>query len=126
MFLDEARIAARLNYPNVIQTVEVGQVDEEYYLAMEYLEGQPLSRIISTSAYGMTPGMHLSIISEALNGLHYPRAQRLRRHAAERGSPRRDPAQRVRDVHGPGQSHGLRRREGGGAHRGDEVRRDQG
>jgi eukaryotic-like serine/threonine-protein kinase len=71
MFLDEARIAARLNHPNVIQTLEVGQVDEEYYLAMEYLEGQPFSRIISASAYGMPLGMHLSIISEALNGLHY-------------------------------------------------------
>lgn len=71
MFLDEARIAARLNHPNVIQTLEVGQVDDEFYLAMEYLDGQPFSRVISASAFGMPLGMHLSIISESLNGLHY-------------------------------------------------------
>jgi eukaryotic-like serine/threonine-protein kinase len=71
MFLDEARIAARLNHPNVIQTLEVGQENEDYFLAMEYLDGQPFSRILTRSAFGMPLGMHLSVIADALNGLHY-------------------------------------------------------
>ena len=45
MLVDEARIAARLNHPNVVQTNEVGQVGNQYFIAMEYLDGQPLHRI---------------------------------------------------------------------------------
>src|SRR5215475_13051176 len=45
MLLDEARIAARLNHPNVVQTNEVGEVEGRYYIAMEYLDGQPLHRV---------------------------------------------------------------------------------
>src|SRR5215467_1470309 len=44
MLMDEARIAARLNHPNVIQANEVGHEGDEYYIAMEYLDGQPLSK----------------------------------------------------------------------------------
>jgi serine/threonine-protein kinase len=40
MFLDEARLAARLNHQNVVQTNEVGCIDGRYFIAMEYLEGQ--------------------------------------------------------------------------------------
>src|SRR5579863_91615 len=46
MFLDEARLAARLNHPNVVQTFEVDEDRGVYYIAMEYLEGQPLSRVL--------------------------------------------------------------------------------
>src|SRR5688572_11816778 len=45
MFLDEARLAARLNHPNIVGTYEVGEVDNQFYIAMEYLEGQPLTRM---------------------------------------------------------------------------------
>src|SRR5580704_1260135 len=45
MFLDEARLAARLNHPNVVHTYEVGEEDGSYFIAMEYLEGQPLNAI---------------------------------------------------------------------------------
>src|SRR5215467_6872242 len=44
MLMDEARIAARLNHPNIIQANEVGHEGDEYYIAMEYLDGQPLSK----------------------------------------------------------------------------------
>ncbi len=39
MFLNEGRVAARLNHPNVCQVFELGEVDGEVFLAMEYLEG---------------------------------------------------------------------------------------
>jgi serine/threonine-protein kinase len=45
MLVDEARISARLNHPNVVQTNEVGSVGNQYFLAMEYLDGQPLHRV---------------------------------------------------------------------------------
>ena len=50
MFMQEARLAARLNHPNVVATYEVGQADDGMFLAMEYLEGQPLSRIVRALA----------------------------------------------------------------------------
>src|SRR5678809_59475 len=45
MLMDEARLAARLNHPNVVQMIEVSEIDGVPFLAMEYLDGQPLNRI---------------------------------------------------------------------------------
>jgi eukaryotic-like serine/threonine-protein kinase len=74
MFLDEARLAARLSHPNVVQTYEVGEDQGRYFMAMEYLEGQTLHRTISAlrrRARAMTRPLHLRAISEVLLGLHY-------------------------------------------------------
>ncbi len=45
-FLDEARIAGALNHPNIVQIYEVGDVDGNFYIAMEYVEGKHLGQII--------------------------------------------------------------------------------
>src|SRR6476469_4506770 len=45
MFLDEARLAARLSHPNVVQTNEVGQEGSNSFIAMEYLAGQSLDSL---------------------------------------------------------------------------------
>jgi serine/threonine-protein kinase len=73
MFLDEARLAARLSHPNVVQTNEVGQEGERYFIAMEYLEGQPLNRIIHRlqKSGGFSLAMHAKVIADALAGLHH-------------------------------------------------------
>ncbi len=73
MFLDEARLAARLSHPNVVQTNEVGQDGERYFIAMEYLEGQPLNRIVHRLQKngGMALPLQIKILSEALAGLHH-------------------------------------------------------
>ncbi len=73
MLLDEARLAARLSHPNVVQTNEVGSYAGRPALVMEYLEGQPLSAVLSRSRNGerMPLSMHLKIIAEALVGLDY-------------------------------------------------------
>jgi serine/threonine-protein kinase len=73
MFLDEARLAARLNHPNVVQTNEVGEDGRRYFIAMEYLEGQPLNRIVQRLAKDgrLTLPMHVRILIDALAGLHY-------------------------------------------------------
>ncbi len=73
MFLDEARLAARLSHPNVVQTNEVGQEGDRYFIAMEYLEGQPLNRVLHRIGRdgGLTLTMHLRIIIDMLVGLHH-------------------------------------------------------
>jgi len=74
MFLDEARLAARLNHPNVVHTYEVGAEDEAYFIAMEYLEGQSLNKIIKESHKRGEPFDQLlcaRISSDALAGLHH-------------------------------------------------------
>jgi serine/threonine-protein kinase len=69
MFLNEARIAARLNHPNVVQTNEVSEQDDEYFIAMEYLEGQSLYAI---GRRGRIPlAIHLHVLAEACEGLQY-------------------------------------------------------
>ena len=71
MFLDEARISSRLSHPNVIQTLEVGQAADDYFLAMEYLEGESFGRVLSRSSPGMPLNMHLTVLAEALSGTDY-------------------------------------------------------
>jgi serine/threonine-protein kinase len=46
MFLDEARIAAGLSHPNIVQTFEVNQLDGNPYIVMEYARGPTLSTVI--------------------------------------------------------------------------------
>ena len=74
MFLDEARLAARLNHPNVVQTNEVGEDGRRFFICMEYLEGQPFNRILhaaSAPRAALTLGMQLRILVDALAGLHH-------------------------------------------------------
>jgi serine/threonine protein kinase len=74
MFLDEARLAARLNHPNVVHTYEVGEHEGAYFIAMEYLEGQPLNKIIRELAKRgeeLEPPQCARIVSDALLGLHH-------------------------------------------------------
>ena len=75
MFLDEARLAARLSHPNVVQTNEVGEEGGHYFIAMEYLEGQSLDHLVRRAAKatpaGIPLGIHLRIVYDALAGLHH-------------------------------------------------------
>ncbi len=72
MFLDEARLAARLNHPNIVQTYEVGEADGKYFIAMEYLEGQSLKAVERRlSPGGLSQMQHLRIISDVAKGLHH-------------------------------------------------------
>ena len=50
MFLDEARVAGRLNHPNIIQTDEVGHSRDRYYIVMEYLEGVTLGELMAAAS----------------------------------------------------------------------------
>jgi serine/threonine protein kinase/ABC-type branched-subunit amino acid transport system substrate-binding protein len=73
MFLEEARLTARLNHPNVVQTNDVGEDLGRYYIAMEYLEGQTFERTRrARNANTLFPlNMRLQMLVDVLSGLHY-------------------------------------------------------
>src|SRR5215471_14132819 len=74
MFLDEARIAAALNHPNIAQIYELGQVDGLYFLAMEYVHGASLRDVVrhACEAQREIPlGLKCRIIAEAAAGLNF-------------------------------------------------------
>ena len=71
MFLDEARLAARLNHPNVVQTHEVGEDGGRYFIAMEYLDGQPLNKVRSRAGASFSPSMQARVLADVLAGLHH-------------------------------------------------------
>jgi serine/threonine-protein kinase len=74
MFLNEARLAARLNHPNIVQTYEVGEDAGLHVIVMEYLEGQSLAHVLTRAAARKTRmpmAMHVSILCDMLAGLHY-------------------------------------------------------
>src|SRR4030095_4343370 len=73
MFLDEARIAARITHANVCQVYELGEVDGQYFLAMEYLEGIPLTTVLrKITKDGRMPDLRLvtALVVQACEGLH--------------------------------------------------------
>ena len=72
MFLDEARIAARLNHPNIVQTYEVGSDGDRTFIAMEYLEGQPLNAIFRrVGRKNISLELHLRMLADVLGGLEH-------------------------------------------------------
>src|SRR6478609_2122263 len=73
MFLDEARLSARLHHANVVETHEVAQEDGHTFMVMEYLEGQSLHRILHRLRRhgGLPKAMHFQILADMLAGLHH-------------------------------------------------------
>jgi serine/threonine protein kinase len=73
MFLDEARLAALIHHPNVVPILEVGESEAGYYLVMEYVEGDTLSKIVARAmSLGQMPPRQviLRMMLDALAGLH--------------------------------------------------------
>jgi eukaryotic-like serine/threonine-protein kinase len=74
MFFEEARVAARLSHPNVVQTIEVGSQDRRHFLAMEYVEGPSLQRFARRAHRLGKPvplSVHLYLLVEILSALEY-------------------------------------------------------
>lgn len=74
MFLDEARLAARLNHPNIVQTNEVGNDGDRYFMAMDYLDGRGLDQVrrrTKVAGFGLSVSMQLRVICDMLAGLEY-------------------------------------------------------
>ncbi len=71
MFFEEARLAARLHHKNVVQTNEVDVAEGQYYIAMEYLDGQPLSRLLRQHKSTLPVPVVARVVMDSLAGLHY-------------------------------------------------------
>ena len=74
MFLDEARIAARLNHPNIAQIYDLGRTEETLYIAMEHVSGRNLQQILfrEFEKKRQIPIHHVcKILAGVCEGLHY-------------------------------------------------------
>ncbi len=85
MFLDEARLAARVQHPNVVPTLDVVAVSGELFLVMEYVPGESLSRLfraLRDRGHRIPLRITSSIIAGVLHGLHAAHEAK-----TERGDP---------------------------------------
>jgi serine/threonine-protein kinase len=73
MFLDEARLAARIRHPNVVPTLDVVAIKGELFLVMEYVHGETLSRLVRAAVQRgnkIPPQIVVAIMAGVLHGLH--------------------------------------------------------
>lgn len=74
MFLDEARLVARLSHPNCVHIYDLGRERSSYYISMEYIFGETLWNLLATVARIQValPCDHVaSIVASACDGLHH-------------------------------------------------------
>ncbi len=75
MLLDEARVAALVKHPNVVDIYDLGEVDGRYFIAMEYLEGEPLLGLLRAGRDGkrldaLSTARLISDTAEGLDAAH--------------------------------------------------------
>ena len=73
MFLDEARLAGRLDHPNIAQVLDLGEADGEHFMAMEYVHGVNVRDLLARAeeAGALPLDAALTIVVDACRGLHY-------------------------------------------------------
>lgn len=74
MFWDEARMTSRLNHPNIVRILDYGRIDGQLYMALEYVGGPTLARVLRKAARAKTPlglSVLLGIVVDLLDALHY-------------------------------------------------------
>jgi len=85
MFLDEARLAARIRHPNVVSTLDVVALHGELFLVMDFVQGESLSRLMRASKLldqRIPPAIACTILAGVLHGLHAAHEAK-----SERGEP---------------------------------------
>ncbi|HEY1557741.1 MAG TPA: protein kinase [Kofleriaceae bacterium] len=79
MFLDEARLAAQLQHPNVAQVYDVGRLGESYFFTMEYVHGETVRALIKrarATGFSTPIACVLAIGAGAAAGLHHAHERR--------------------------------------------------
>ncbi|MFT3842344.1 MAG: protein kinase [Myxococcaceae bacterium] len=75
MFTNEAKIAMSLSHGNIAQVFDFGDIDGDWFLAMELVDGQPLSKLLRRARALSIPFLPeaygVAIAIELLKGLHY-------------------------------------------------------
>jgi TonB family protein len=79
MFVDEAKLAAQLSHPNITHIYDLGKIDVDYYIAMEYVEGRNLRAILNTArrrGVRVPLGLALMIAARLASALDYAHRKR--------------------------------------------------
>jgi serine/threonine protein kinase len=76
MFIREARLAALLQHPNVVQVIDFGKIQNVYFIAMEYVRGKNLGEIMSYLKEGMTVDQAVFIAAQVAMGLEYSHSKK--------------------------------------------------
>jgi serine/threonine protein kinase len=79
MFIDEAALASKLHHANIVQTLDFDKIDGQYYIALEFVEGRDLKRVLSALRQSARPipiTVGAFIGAEILKGLHFAHARR--------------------------------------------------
>jgi len=72
MFLDEARLVARLNHPNIAQVFDLGEADGQFFVAMEYVAGRNVAKVMdSCDDHRMPVALAIKVASHCCDALHY-------------------------------------------------------
>ena len=86
MFVSEARVAAALTHNNIAQVFDFGEIDGQFFLAMEFVHGQPLSKVLRKAQKAGMTGLPLPLAlyigTQICDGLDYAH-----RHVGEDGKP---------------------------------------
>ena len=85
MFLDEARLAARVRHPNVVPILDVVSLPTELFIVLEYVAGESLSgllRMETSAGHAIPPGIASAVLVGMLTGLHAAHEAK-----AENGAP---------------------------------------
>ena len=75
-FFREARAAGRLNHPNVVAGIDVGEADGYFYFAMEYVEGETVGDILRRDG-GLSETRSIEIVRQVAGGLAHAHKQNL-------------------------------------------------
>lgn len=76
MFIREARLAAQLQHPNVVQISDFGKIHDAYFIAMEYVRGKSLAEILAMSRGALSVEQAIFIVSQICMGLVYSHSKK--------------------------------------------------
>lgn len=74
MFLQEAKLAAQLQHPNIVQIFDLGRIGDAYFIAMEYIQGRDMSRVVPKAeklGIQFPTEYAVTIAASALDGLYF-------------------------------------------------------
>jgi len=70
MLIDEANIASKLDHPNIVSILELGESNSRHFVVMDYVDGFPLHRLLKRNENHRPPRMIVTILLDGLRGLH--------------------------------------------------------